>query len=164
MRAHRNHYTPFTNSLKLHKILCIVCKATNMMLFTLCPGNNFGPKRSQLLRGHPFKRSRVKRRSHLVDFSWKCRVLAGTFFMRSVIVMALLHSAFCLGPYGEERGIQYGRRCPGELRSGRDIDASAFSDTIDSLWFKDKVCDAFLPSSLCRLCTALGVILLKVSK
>lgn len=52
--------------------------------------------------------------------------------------MALLHSAFCLGPYGEERGIQYGRRCPGELQSGRDIDASAFSDTIDSLWLKIK--------------------------
>lgn len=34
--------------------------------------------------------------------------------------------------------MQQGRRYQGELWSGREVDVSAFSDTTDSLWFKDE--------------------------
>lgn len=55
-----------------------------------------------------------------------------------------------------------GRRYQGELWSDGGVGASTFSDTIDSLWFKDEVSDAFLPSNLLvRSHTALGLILLK---
>lgn len=49
----------------------------------------------------------------------------------------------------------------GELWSGRGVGASTFSDTIDSLWFKDEVSDGFPPSNLCGSFTTLGLILLK---
>lgn len=71
---------------------------TNVTFFTLCPGNNLVPKRSCLLRGCPFKRSRKRMNEPFSWFAWKCQVSAGTFFfMRSIIMMAFLLSVFCLG-------------------------------------------------------------------
>lgn len=53
---------------------------TNVTFFTRHPGNNFGPKRSWLLRRHVFSRSRENWMSYLVDLLENAKFYLGFSF------------------------------------------------------------------------------------